>query len=307
MKLNKYIGMAIISIMLMSVMVSGCGKKDESSKQTENQTTEDKVDGSSQEKETTKGSEEIETSGISEEYGDIITDEDVSIDELVAAVELCDYKNITIDVELKTATEEEIQKEVESWASYYKLDAATMTDEQVKETGEYNTIAEMKADMEKYLNETYKSTYEADRENATLDYLIKNSKLPKIPRKELEEYKEDMYTYYNNYAAVYSMGLSDFVTSMFGMTLEEFEDEADKSAVLYVQSQILLKAIAIKEDIVPDENDINEYAKEFAANAGYGSVDDLMKELEENEQMDDFKEQALYEKVLLHLFDNYVK
>ena len=299
MRLKKYLGIAMIVTVLTTSMLAGCGKE-ESNKDATESTTE----STTEENETT---EEIETSDIKEVYKDIISEEDCSIDELVGQVELCDYSSIKIDATLQTVTEEEIDEEVASWAKSNELSADTLTDEQVKATEQYDSIAALREDIRQFLQDTYQTSYEAERENQTLDYIIENSKLPKLPAKELEDYKESMFEYYDSYASMYGMGLTDFVSAFFGKTMEEFDEEANTSAVLYVQSQLVLKAIEIDKGLELTETEINEYAETFAEEAGYKSADDLLNELEENNQMEDFKDQILYEKVLKYLFENCVK
>lgn len=142
-------------------------------------------------------------------------------------------------------------------------------------------------------------------QNMMLDYLIENSTLPEIPEKYLDDYKEEMKTYYEFEAKISNMELGHYLKWYYNMTEEQFEEEMDASAEIYVKSELLLNAIAQKEEIKITETAYNEYVDFYAEQIGYTSTQ-LQELLEEENQIEGMKEQVLYSEVFSYLAKNVV-
>lgn len=186
-----------------------------------------------------------------------------------------------------------------------KIDAE-LTDEFLSANADYKSVEELKTAVTKYLTESYENEYNVARENEVLDYLISNSEIPKIPVTFIDEYKASMKSYYETYATQYNMEFSEFIQNTMGISEEDFDKESETAAINYMQSTIVLKAIAKSDGIELSDEEFNEYVDNFANKNNYSSTEDLLKTLEDNNETDEMKNEALYNKVMNNLFENVI-
>lgn len=343
-------------------------------------------------------SNEVENTESTEVINSALTTKEISMDDLVASVKLCDYSNIEISAEKQEVTDDAIQKEMKSFISYYDsyehitkgkvkdgqtvditytgtidgkefdggsgtndleigsnsfIDGfesgligksvgdevtlnlkfpddynnkdvagkdvqfkvtinyilgdkikAELTDKFLSANTDYKSVKDLKKAVKEYLTNTYNNQYETTRENEVLDYLIKNCEIPKIPVTYIEKYEKNMKSYYENYCKTNNIKFSDFLSNTMGVTEEQFNNQVEQSAINYMQSTIILGAIAKKENITLSDDEFNTYIENFAKDNGYTSSDSLLKTIEENNELDDMKDEALYNKVMETLFKN---
>lgn len=343
-------------------------------------------------------SNEVENTESTEVINSALTTKEISMDDLVASVKLCDYSNIEISAEKQEVTDDAIQKEMKSFISYYDsyehitkgkvkdgqtvditytgtidgkefdggsgtndleigsnsfIDGfesgligksvgdevtlnlkfpddynnkdvagkdvqfkvtinyilgdkikAELTDKFLSANTDYKSVKDLKKAIKEYLTNTYNNQYETTRENEVLDYLIKNCEIPKIPVTYIEKYEKNMKSYYENYCKTNNIKFSDFLSNTMGVTEEQFNNQVEQSAINYMQSTIILGAIAKKENITLSDDEFNTYIENFAKDNGYTSSDSLLKTIEENNELDDMKDEALYNKVMETLFKN---
>ncbi len=381
---NRKLILLLAGIMVV-MSVSGCSnKKEETPTETESTET---VSGNDTETEETE----------KDELDVFLTDEEISMDDLVAAVELCDYDKIEVDVTYKEVSEDDVTKEMNEYLSFFdsyehvmegtieegstanvtfvgKMDGkefdggsgtfdleigsnsfiegfeegligknvgdevtlnltfpsdyfaeefrdkeaefdvtinyllgdkieAELTDEYLSANTDYATVEELHNAAKEYLENVAYNDYVVERENKVLDYLIQNSKVPLIPRSMINDYIDNMNTYYTSMAEMYDMELEEFLDSYMGISYEEFVPDTKKSAINYMQSSIVLKAIALKENIEISDEEYNAYLEDFATNNGYENADDLKTALEENDEVDEMKEEVLFNKVMKMIYE----
>lgn len=342
--------------------------------------------------------ENTESTETTKELNSALTTDEISMDDLVAAVKLCDYSNIEISTTKQEVTDEAVQKEMENYISYFdayehitegtvedgqKVDItykgtidgeefdggsgtydleigsntfidgfesgligksvgdtvtlnlkfpddydnkdvagkdvqfevtinyilgnkieAELTDDFLSANADYKSVEELKNAVTEYLTSSYESEYETARENEVLDYLIKNCEIPKIPVTYIDKYKASMKSYYETYCDTYDMKFSDFLSNTMGVTEDEFDEQSEQAAINYMQSTIILEAIAKKENITLSDDEFNTYVENFATKNGYDSADSLLQTLEENDETQEMKDEALYNKVMDKLFEN---
>lgn len=190
--------------------------------------------------------------------------------------------------------------------NYVQGDAVepTLTDEYLAANTDYESVEELREAVTSYFEYTYENTYETNRENELLDYLMDNSEIPLIPMSYINEYVDSMTTYYDSYASLYGVELEEFLTSYVGVTLDEFNSQAQTSALNYMQSTVLLQAIANEQGITLSDDEFTQYVTDFAEDNGYDSADDLLEALEENDETDEMREEALYSKIMDYLFED---
>lgn len=389
---KKQIALILVGIMALSTIFTGCGKKNNTTPETQVEAnTETSTEENTETEETTVALDD-------DTLEEFITDDDISMEDLAAAVVLCDYSNLDIDVKLEEVTEEHITNEMNEYLAFFDsyehlmegtveegktanityvgtmdgeefdggsgtfdleigsnsfidgfedgligsevgdevtLDLtfpedyyaenlagkavqfdvminyllgdkieAELTDEFLSSNADYDSVQELHDAVQLYLEGAAINTYKVDRENRILDYIIQNSEVPKIPRKLIDDYVDNMRNYYQGMADLYGMDLSSLLESNMGVTVDEFNRETKQSAINYMQSAIVLSAVALKEDIDVTEEEVNEYIAQFAESNGYSSADELIQALEENEEMDEMNNEVLYNKVMIHLYES---
>lgn len=168
--------------------------------------------------------------------------------------------------------------------------------------GEYTDVESYKAYIRSYL--------EADAESQS-DSMIKSDLLTQIANTcEITSYPEEMVNYgvsqmeaaYKEYAESFEMEYEDFLSMYFGMTLEEFQEEALLAVQQNLQQELYLKAIAETEGIEITEDEYAEGCEEYAALYGLESGEELVETYGE----DVVRISILQEKVLDYLVDNAV-
>lgn len=377
----------LLTGMLVVLSISGCGKKVEGIPSETEETTE------------TVSENDLKSDDmvVANEFDAFLTDEEISMDDLVAAVELCDYSNVEVDAVYNQISEDDVTKEMNEYLSFFdayehimegtveegsttnvtfvgKMDGkefdggsgtfdleigsnsfiegfeegligknvgdevtlnltfpedyfaeefqnkeaefdvtinyllgekieAELTDEYLSANTDYATVTELHDAAKEYLENVAYNTYIVERENGVLDYLIQNSKIPLIPRSMVNDYIENMNTYYTSMAEMYDMEFDEFLNSYMGTTSDEFNTETKKSAINYIQSSVLLKAIAQKENITIDDAEYEAYLMDFATENGYENADDLKVALEANNEVDQMKEEVLFNKVMRLIYE----
>lgn len=380
-----------LTLMLAGTLIvsslTGCGKGDDV--KDDNKVNEQTTDTTEQTDEQTAN------------LDDAITDKDISMEDLIASVKLCDYSKISLKTTLKEVTEEDVKNEMETYISYftsyehinegkikdkdkvnitykglidgeefdggsgtYDLEIGSnsfidgfeegligvnvgdtktlnlkfpedytdtsvagkdvvfevtvnyilgeaiepeLTDEFLASNTDYKTVKELEDAIKEYFETQNNQEFETAKENEILDYLIENSELPKIPISYVNSYIDDMTNYYKSYAEMYEKDFSEFCNSYMGVTEEEFNTQTKKSAILYVQSSIVLQALVKEENIELSDEEFDKYVEDFASNNGYESADDLKNILKENDEESDMRQEALFMKTLNYIYDNYVE
>lgn len=387
---KKKIALLLVGTMLvMSLSACGDKKEDTSIESSETET----VSGNNVNEDELKDSQ----MHVEDELDAFLTDEEVSMEDLVASVDLCDYDNIVVDAVYNQISEDDVTKEMNEYLSFFdayehimegtieegttanvtfigKMDGeefdggsgtfdleigsnsfiegfeegligkkvgeqvtlnltfpsdyfaeeyrdkeaefdvtinyllgekipAELTDEYLSTNTDYETVEALHDAAKEYLENVAYNTYLVDRENGVLDYLIQNSKIPLIPRSMVDEYVENMETYYKSMSEMYNMEFNEFITSYMGTTEEEFKTETKKSAVNYMQSSIILKAIAAKDNITISDEEYDAYLNDFATENGYSSSADLKTALESNNEVEQMKEEVLFNKVMRMVYE----
>lgn len=147
-----------------------------------------------------------------------------------------------------------------------------------------NTVTEGEyTDLDSY-RESVKSDLEADVESqiqeaaqeAAFTQVQDASEISGYPE-GLQEYTEQfIHNYYEYYASMYGMEFEDFLSSVMGMTEEEFDEQVADAAVTNMDMELCMKAILESEDIEITDDDYEELATSY----GYESADDMKSQLD---------------------------
>lgn len=155
---------------------------------------------------------------------------------------------------------------------------------------EYKTAEEYKTAITGQLKEQKVQNALNQQKGEVLNKVVEASEVKTLPQDRV-----DYQAFYNKYnqqyqASMFGMSLEDLL-GMYGTTMDQFEQQCLENAQEYVKQDMVMYAIADKENIEVTEEDLNQIAKEYNfenLEAMYGT----------------YKEADVYEAVL---FDNVME
>ena len=105
-----------------------------------------------------------------------------------------------------------------------------------------------------------------------LNYLMENSTFTQEIPWEFTDRMEAAYKkMYREYAGLYGEDLPTFMARI-GSTQETYEEDIKKIAEQYSRQVLILQAIGEKENLLPTEKEMQDYAEKTAASFGYESA-----------------------------------
>lgn len=105
----------------------------------------------------------------------------------------------------------------------------------------------------------------------------------------VESYPQDLENYliqslsgsYQQYAGMYGMDLGAFLSTYLGVDQETFGSKVREAARKTLKMELLLRAVAEKEDIAVSDADLQKGLTDYAARYGYASADDLLADFDQ--------------------------
>lgn len=158
----------------------------------------------------------------------------------------------------------------------YIREAAEITDDLVSELSEgaYSTVDGYR----EYMRELLQADKEAEQEqtiyNELMTQLYNTCTIEEYPQELVDYSSQATYLMYTQYAEMYGMTLEDMIAS-FGMTEEDFDAMVVQEVQANLVPELILKAIAEKEEIVVSEEEYAEGCAEYADAYGYASVEEF--------------------------------
>ena len=165
---------------------------------------------------------------------------------------------------------------IEGSASY-----ETVTPEEMAEMGlSYKTKEEVweagKTEVEKNAEETYK----ANAKSAVVQKVVEESTIKSVPDYLVEEEAQNYNHYLESLAqAMYNMDLETFVTNAYGVTMEQYNAQMNEMFTDTVRQYLVMEAVSRAEGIEISETMISEKADQEAAEYGYTSGEELIREV----------------------------
>lgn len=152
-----------------------------------------------------------------------------------------------------------------------------------------------------YLYSRYLESYSTELENAVLDAFMNSCVFKKDPPKSVVEKYEDMAREgITQQAESYGMEAEDFVRYYYdGKDLETFLQEYSAEAA---RQDIALQAVANRENLTMDDGELDATLQEYAANAGYDTVEEFMG----TNTKEDYRDYLVCERTLQFLIENAV-
>lgn len=186
-----------------------------------------------------------------------------------------------------------------------KLNGINMTelpdidDELIKDTTEFDTMDEWKADMREKLEKQAENKALGEFENYIMQKIIDNTD-GIIPKCMFDHRIDVLISNFENSLKQQGMSL-DIYLQYTGMDMDSFRETFKERAENEVKLRLGLEKIAELENIVPSEDEINEQLKEIA-DANKMSVEDVRMRI----PMEDFIEDITVNKTVDFVKDNAV-
>jgi len=138
--------------------------------------------------------------------------------------------------------------------------APALDDEFAKDVSEFETLEELRADLEKKLRERREETAQKDFENAVLSKLIETTEMD-VPEAMVEYEADRIIEDYEN--RMQGAGFTfDQYLQMMGTNRAEFRENAKIAALRQIQGDLIFGAIADAENIQPTAEEIDaEYTR----------------------------------------------
>ncbi len=142
----------------------------------------------------------------------------------------------------------------------------------------YETVEDFKKGIKEQLETNNESTKAMDIQDAIFDKLGETCKVKSFPdgllEKSVAEYIEQFKA---GLQANYGMELEEYLQSL-GTSEEDFNKQAEEYMQTSLTNQLILEAIAKKENIVVDEEGLSEYMQGIVADYGYESEEALVEQ-----------------------------
>ena len=151
-----------------------------------------------------------------------------------------------------------------------KLDSEATNEEELR--------ANAKVILEKQAEENYKNSISKE----VMGYIIANTEVESLDQKVVEKYEGEYIKEIKSYAGTYEIALEDFV-ELNGMTMEQVNENAKKAGEQMALEVAVFEALAEKEGIEVDAEEMLEYAEANYMYAGYSSAEELLATVEEDE------------------------
>lgn len=131
-------------------------------------------------------------------------------------------------------------------------------DEFAKDVSEFDTLAELKADIKKKLREQKTKQSESELENALVDELLKNTEV-EIPAVMISRKVDSMMAEFEQRLAGSGLNLNTYIQYM-GTDLESFKKNYEPEAEKQVKTRLALeKVVELENIVVSDEDTDKEY------------------------------------------------
>ena len=173
-------------------------------------------------------------------------------------------------------------------------------DEFAKDVSEFDTIAELKADIKKNLEHQNKHKAEHEMEDAAIEKVCKNAKV-EIPSGMIENEIDAMEDDLNRRLTYQGVNLEQYL-KMMNKTRDAFREEMKPQAEVSIKTRLVLEAISKDAKIKVTDKELNEKIAELAKTYGRSEYD-----LKQNEEFKKYVSSSIEsEKTVKFILDNAV-
>ncbi len=179
-----------------------------------------------------------------------------------------------------------------------KKELPKIDDDFAKDVSEFDTLADLKADIKSKMEKENEERAKYESEEAAIEAVCKDVEVD-IPSGMIETEIDNMVKDIENKLSYQGLTLDQYL-KLTNKTNESLRKEFDEQANKAVKSRLVLEAIIKAEDIKPEEKEIEEKVKEMAKNYGRSEEELSKNEGFKNYIVDNMK----YEKAIAFILDN---
>ena len=140
-----------------------------------------------------------------------------------------------------------------------------LDDEFAKDTTEFETLAELRADVKAKLEEQAKNAADAEMRNALVEKVSANTEV-EVPEAMVQHQIDNMLMELNYQLQYQGLNLEQLL-QMTGRGLDELREERRADAERLVKSSLVLEAIAEKENVEANDADVDDELEKMVNNA----------------------------------------
>lgn len=140
-----------------------------------------------------------------------------------------------------------------------ELKDAVLDNAFVQRVSDFDTVEDYREDIRHTLENELKTRAEAMLENDVLEAAVDNSEFDVNPE-AVDQIYENQVNYFTMMAQMYGMDLENFITTAYGVAMDQFESDLRDQAELTVKQQLLTDAIAEAENLTLDDDDRQKVA-----------------------------------------------
>ena len=175
-----------------------------------------------------------------------------------------------------------------------------LDDEFAKDTTEFETLVELRADVKAKLEEQAKNAADAEMRNALVEKVSANTEV-EVPEAMIQHQIDNMLMELNYQLQYQGLNLQQLL-EMTGRGVEELREERRADAERLVKSSLILEAIAEKENVEVNEADVDAELEKMAAMYNM-EVEKIKSSLRETD-IEDIKGQIKIRKTIDLLVEN---
>lgn len=175
-----------------------------------------------------------------------------------------------------------------------------LDDEFAKDTTEFETLAELRADVKAKLEEQAKNAADAEMRNALVEKVSANTEV-EVPEAMVQHQIDNMLMELNYQLQYQGLNLEQLL-QMTGRGLDELREERRADAERLVKSSLVLEAIAEKENVEANDADVDDELEKMADMYNM-EVEKIKSSLRETD-IEDIKGQIKIRKTLDLLVEN---
>lgn len=173
-------------------------------------------------------------------------------------------------------------------------------DDLASDVSEFETLAELKADVKKNLEKNARDGDETQMKNELLDKLCETNEVD-VPASMVEDEIDRMLNEMNQQLAYQGMSLDQYM-QILGQTMKDVRKGARVDANKRVAMRILIRAVVAKEGIEATEAELEDELRKFAEQ--YGQTVEQVKKVMGEDNMKFFAEDVKTRKAIDFMFDN---
>lgn len=167
----------------------------------------------------------------------------------------------------------------------YSMETPILDDDLVKNElaiDGVNTVEEFRQYTRKQLEDRAKAEADEARSQEAWEAVFNNTVMKVYPEDQIREYEDNTMLAYQSYAEAAGQTLEEYAAGM-GTSVEELQKELESAAQNVVAQNLIIHAIAEKENLQVDDAYYQEQRDPFATEYGFDSADEMESLYDSNE------------------------